>query len=110
MFSFILVQGEDSNTQCVWVAKADTIMETRGHKEARRRREARLRDQEEHVVTEAHTEQVPGETEYKSAQRPTSTTTQAIPRLCFVFLTPTFSAWMCRRRTSVHVQNPNVHQ
>ena len=31
-------------------------------------------------------------------------------RLCFVFVTPTFRAWMCRRRTSVHVQNLNVHQ
>ena len=27
-----------------------------------------------------------------------------------VFVTPTFRAWMCRRRTSVHVQNLNVHQ
>ena len=31
----------------------DTIVETRGHKEARRRREARLRGEEEHVVLEA---------------------------------------------------------
>ena len=31
-------------------------------------------------------------------------------RLCIVFVTATFRAWMCRRRTSVHVQNLNVHQ
>ena len=31
-------------------------------------------------------------------------------RLCFVFVRPTFRAWMCRRRTSVHVQNMDVHQ
>ena len=55
----------------------DTIVETRGQKEARRRREARLRGEEEHVVTEAPPEQLPGETETR--QRPAPTTTQAIP-------------------------------
>ena len=51
----------------------DTIVETRGQKEARRRQEARLRGEEEHVVTEAPPEQLPGETE--TPQRPAPTTT-----------------------------------